>query len=375
MWQGHRKRSERESGVEMNLPDSCQLSDTSWVTHLADLRPITSRERLRKIALDGLSFFDACAGRNLKKMLPRVQFVLFHHVFKDEVEAFCKLLATLQKDFKFISYSEAVTRVLEGRADRPYLAFSFDDGQKCSLQAAEVLEKFGASACFFVCPALIGETNPTTIAAFCRKQLWHAPVEFMDWKDLQQLRDRGHEIGGHTINHVNLGSTAPSRVDEEVGLSFEILEKIIGPQKHFSWPYGHFQHFSQQAAEAVFRSGYRSCASAVRGSHAGTQVDGAVSDATQLCLYRDSIVANWPISHVQYFLRRAARQPIANEQTWPNGFRPHSTGLTLNARESISPLRNTNREAHLEIGTTTSPLTTIPCESPSTPSPCDPAAA
>lgn len=323
-------------------------SESPWVTRLADLRPTTSRDFVRNIALDGISFFDSCFGQSLKKSSPRVQFLILHHVFNEEVVAFRKLLARLQQDYQFISYSDAVARTLDGRVDRPYLAFSFDDGQKCSLQAAEVLEEFGASACFFVCPPVIGETNRSVIETFCRTQLWHAPVEFMDWHDVQQLQDRGHEIGGHTMNHVNLSAATPAQVCDEVGQSFEALAKEAGAPAHFSWPYGHFRDFTKQAADAVFQSGYRSCASAERGSHAAGK---SVADASQLCLYRDSIVASWPIAHVLYFLRRAARRPIFNEQTWP---------------DEIAPTRST---------TTNSNSIETPCELPLTPSPCDPAAA
>lgn len=330
---------------------------------------------MRRIALDGLSLVDSVIRRDSHKSKPRVQFLVLHHVFQDETAAFRKFLSRLQQDFQFISYSRAVTRILEGRVDRPYLTFSFDDGQKCSLQAAEILKEFRASACFFLCPSIIGVTDLKAISQFCSQQLRHAPVEFMNWRDVETLQDQGHEIGGHTMSHLDLGIATPSQVEDEVHQSFAELAKRTGAPQHFSWPYGQFHHFTQQAAENVFRSGFSSCASGVRGSHAGAKVGGSALDATQLCLYRDSMVASWPVSHVQYFLRRAAHHPIANELSWPKELAPKTKKLSQDTSDLhpwLGPADGENRSG----SDNKNPTSINPsCESHSTPSPCDPAAA
>ncbi|MEX0642674.1 MAG: polysaccharide deacetylase family protein [Pirellulales bacterium] len=274
--------------------------------------------------------------------------MLLHHVFVDEVEPFRRMLESLRLTHTFIDYSEAVTRILEDRVDDNYVTISFDDGLQCCRQAAKVLEEFGARACFFVCPPLVGETNPDIITRFCRERLHYPPVEFLDWNDVERLVDRGHEIGGHTMQHVNLNRVDSNTAQDEIWQTHATLRARLGEATHFAWPYGRFVDIYRAAIQAVFDAGFRSCASGVRGCHGPAQLplNAATFSPEQLCLRRESIVAGWPQSHVNFFLRKSALRPLTIDQTWPVALRP------------VSP-----------------PFPKIPCALPSTRFPSNPAAA
>jgi peptidoglycan/xylan/chitin deacetylase (PgdA/CDA1 family) len=245
---------------------------------------------------------------------PRVQFFYLHHVFRDEELGFRRLLEGLSRHITFISYSQAVERVLSGAIDKPYGAVSFDDGLASCARAAEILRELGISACFLVCPSVIGEKNPARLTAFCRQRL-SFPLDsgFLDWDDLDRMAAAGHEIGAHTMTHANLASLDKGDLEWEIGQSYQILRDRFGPALHFAWPFGRWEHFTPAARDRVFAAGFRSCASAMRGCHLPIP---AASPAS-LCLRRDLLLANWPLSHVLYFMSKHARAVSDRGNQWP----------------------------------------------------------
>jgi hypothetical protein len=153
--------------------------------------PRNWRSGVRDLALDILSTgLDATIGFNTYLAKPRIQFLYIHHVFKDEEKQLENLLKVLAAKHTFISYTEAWSKVMQGNIDKPYIAFSSDDGLKNNLRAAAILQDYGASACFFICPAIVGEKDFNKIKQFSENKLHFPPVEFMDWKDVSHLQQR-----------------------------------------------------------------------------------------------------------------------------------------------------------------------------------------
>jgi peptidoglycan/xylan/chitin deacetylase (PgdA/CDA1 family) len=247
-----------------------------------------------------------------------VQILNLHHVFEDEEEAFRHLLEKLiQTGHRFVGYSEAVERIWRGELDAPYITFSFDDGLKSCLRAAAIMEPFGAKACLFLSVAMIGETNPQKIAAFCAANYKMPPTEFLSWDDVEMLMTSGHEIGSHTMTHANLGHSSVDRIRDEVGQSFEVITARTGMPRHFSWPLGTFADFTPQAARIVFEAGFQSCASAARGCHV------APSEKRALCLRRNHVALAWPLSHHFYYMSRQSRIASPQSNEWPQAWQRH----------------------------------------------------
>ena len=194
------------------------------------------------------------------------------------------------------------------------MSFSFDDGFADNLRAARVLEEFGATGCFFVCPGIVGERDPSTLRRFCADRLeFPAATPFLDWEQLEDLISRGHEVGGHTVTHPDLGQTPAERAAEEISRSRDAIRARLGTADHFAWPRGRWTNFTPQARQAVFDAGFATCASAVRGAH----VSPAPGDLENLCVRRDHVVANWPLSHIRYLLARSSRRASARDNQWP----------------------------------------------------------
>ncbi|GGG42556.1 hypothetical protein GCM10011414_10170 [Croceivirga lutea] len=269
---------------------------------------------LRNIALDTLSIANSLV-RDTYLIQPRIHFLYFHHVFEDEKLNFERLVATLSKTHTFISHSEAIHRLTNNTVDKPYITWSSDDGFKNNLDAGEILTKYGASCCFFVNPHSIGLTDYDMIKEFCKVKLEMPPIEFMTWKDCNDLIDEGHEIGSHTLFHDMVSKMSIPNFKKDLKESKDILETHCGEIKHFAFPYGKFECFSKEAFEAVFEMGYESCSTAVRGSH---MTFGKTLERDKLFIRRDQIIAAWNFNHILYFMTKSVKSSTYEDNFIPD---------------------------------------------------------
>ncbi|PCE62614.1 polysaccharide deacetylase family protein [Sediminicola luteus] len=271
------------------------------------------RHYARHLALDGLALLNRF-GLDRQLKTPRIHFLYFHHIFKDEERPFESLVSNLAKDHEFISYSEAADRIQKGNVDRPYICWSSDDGFKNNLAAAAILERYGASCCFFVNPSTIGLTEYEKIKSFCHEKLNVPPISFLNWEDVDLLLKNGHEIGGHTMYHDMVAAMPLEAFEDDLLETKKILESKCGQIKHFAYPYGGFQHFTPQAFETVFEEGYETCASAVRGCHI---VDQSGMPKNKLLIRRDQIIAAWNPKHIAYFIGNSVKKMQLVNNSYP----------------------------------------------------------
>ncbi len=271
------------------------------------------RDRARDLALNMACAWDR-RGAEGWLSAPRVQFIYIHHVFRDEEKALEEMLRALSEQHVFISHSEAWKKVISGDIDRPYISFSSDDGFHNNVRAAAILKEHGVSGCFFICPSMIGIDDLDTVTAFCRERLHLPPVKFMGWDDVERLLASGHEIGSHTMDHVNVSEMSAERLEEEIGGAARIMEERTGSAGHFAFPYGRFHHFNGLGREIAFRCGHLSCSSAERGCHMPRREAMAPSD---LLIRRDHVLLDWPLTHIKYFLARNAAVPAFQQNGYP----------------------------------------------------------
>lgn len=267
----------------------------------------------RHLALTSLASVYTLSGRMSFLDRNRIQFIYLHHIFQDEEAGFRRVLQYLSRRHTLIGYSEAVERLWSGEIDRPYICISFDDGLKNCMRASRILDEFGVSGCFFICPSMVGETDHQKLKEFCVRKLTLPPTEMLTWDDVESLLKSGHEIGSHTMSHHVLSAITPEQVNDEVVWSYESLNRRLGSVKHFAWPEGLFSRFTANAAKTVFQSGYQSCASAERGCH----VTSPTTDLNGLCIRRDYIAAKWPLNHIAYFLTANSELASAKCNQWP----------------------------------------------------------
>lgn len=278
-------------------------------------KPFSFRGVARNIALAGLSSIWELKNTEALLKKPRIQFLYFHHIFNDEAEKFDLLLQELLKHHIFISHSEAVERILTNDIDKPYISLSSDDGFKNNTQAAKIMDRYNIPCCFFINPDFIGITDHKHLARICRSK-WHfPPTEVLNWEDVESLMKNGHEIGSHTIDHINIAKTGVTAVEDNLTRAYDELRSRCGRIKHFAFPYGRFFHFNYDAFKLVFDVGYESCASAERGCH----VTSHSIEKNDLLIRRDQIILDWNKKHIYYFLLKSSSN--ANQSNNYNPYR------------------------------------------------------
>lgn len=250
---------------------------------------------LRNIALDVFSLLNPLMRYN---KMNHIQFIYLHSVYQDQKQTLRSLIKDLAKSYQFISYSEAVDRIQKNNIDGNYACFSLDDGFKNNLNAVEVFNEYRISACFFICPAYVGLTDESKIEQICRDVFNSKPLAFLNWDDLEKMKEMGHEIGGHTLSHINIALSSADKVKEEVDACFQLLSDRFGNKIHFAYPYGRFQDCTKKYFELIQTMGFVSVASAERGCHVENEQKG------QFLIRREHVLLNWKNSHIEFFLKR-----------------------------------------------------------------------
>lgn len=108
---------------------------------------------------------------------------------------------------------------LSGMSNSPGIALTFDDGPdpKSTPLFLDRLDAFGWKATFFMLGSM-ADKNPGLT---------------------KEVKDRGHEIGVHGYQHINLIRRLPKSTDYDITRAFESLHNITGtPPVFFRPPYG-----------------------------------------------------------------------------------------------------------------------------------------
>jgi peptidoglycan/xylan/chitin deacetylase (PgdA/CDA1 family) len=115
------------------------------------------------------------------------------------------------------------------------LSLTFDDGYSCHFKHLRpVLNKHELKATFFVVPGWLD--NPGTSKYAARIGTWH---------DFEMLAIDEHEIGSHSVSHVNLTQLATGADDQSGTLLYELSKSKQAIEQHvktkactaFAFPY------------------------------------------------------------------------------------------------------------------------------------------
>jgi peptidoglycan/xylan/chitin deacetylase (PgdA/CDA1 family) len=126
-------------------------------------------------------------------------------------------------------------------------AITFDDGfESFYSNALSVLDDYHMKVTVFPIAGYVGKTSRWDVLP--RQQHLSAP-------QIREISDRGHEIGSHTVTHVNLTFLSDSDVVRELADSKKILEDITGkPVVSLSFPFGFWNRRVWKLAQEM---GYR----------------------------------------------------------------------------------------------------------------------
>jgi peptidoglycan/xylan/chitin deacetylase (PgdA/CDA1 family) len=200
----------------------------------------------------------------LKNDPSELMVLCMHSTPKDRLHDFSNLCDRLMRHFKPIRASE-IGDWFDGRlSDGPYLLFTFDDGLKNNLGAAEILNKRNITAYFFLVPAFMEASDGrlyyrTNIRKVIDPAYDHEPEDFlpMNVEDIKGLLSHGHKIGSHTMTHLLRSGMDHEQIRYEIAGSREWLQRTFSTDADaFCSPINTTMSVDQYAKE-IIRKEYR----------------------------------------------------------------------------------------------------------------------
>jgi peptidoglycan/xylan/chitin deacetylase (PgdA/CDA1 family) len=162
--------------------------------------------------------------------------------------------------FRSIDLEESLRLAPRGfEKQEKFVVITFDDGFRDFYDSAfPVLKKCGHTATMFLPTAFFGDKRQS----FKNK-------ECLTWQEVRELRAAGIHFGSHTANHPVLYENSWQEIENELAVSKENLEQVLGEKiTSFAYPYAFPQHdrqFVEKFQELLQKLGYQSCATTVIG--------------------------------------------------------------------------------------------------------------
>jgi len=120
------------------------------------------------------------------------------------------------------------------------VVFTFDDGYRSTLRAADILARHGYAGTVFAVTAFPASSGHLSWPGI-EHELTSATadqLEPLSWDDLAALRDRGWEVGSHTVTHALLTATGDEALARELGDSRRAIADRFGACATVAYPYG-----------------------------------------------------------------------------------------------------------------------------------------
>lgn len=208
---------------------------------------------------------------------------------------FYDMLKELSLCADLISFTDAVEMLKHKTSiDRPYVAFSFDDGlEECYTHISPVLDEFAINGAFFINPNFV-DGDDEYIKDFTSEIIRMPNKRPMRWNQIVNLHNNGHIIGAHTLDHIDINHTDIDLLESQIGGCKMIIENKINSECHyFAFPFGKLSNANSASIDIAKKyykyifsqSDYKNYY-----SFGGTVIN------------RRHFEPDWPTSHVKYFL-------------------------------------------------------------------------
>lgn len=147
------------------------------------------------------------------------------------------------------------------------LYLSFDDNYRTWLTALPLFDRLGVRATFYVNSLPFRDmADETAIMSYYDRLRYNGERVPLSTTELKEIAQAGHTIGAHGHSHFDLADLPVEEAREEILLSKQILEEIIGGSVcHFSYPFGMPRHFNDELREYCRQVGFRTVANATPG--------------------------------------------------------------------------------------------------------------
>jgi peptidoglycan/xylan/chitin deacetylase (PgdA/CDA1 family) len=167
--------------------------------------------------------------------------------------------------YEGLTFAEAERRRAEGTLPERTVVFSFDDGYVSTLRAAEILARHGYPGTVFVVTRFTESGEPLSWEGIEHEMTQENAENLapLGWAELATLRDRGWEVGSHTVTHMLLTSGDDLRLASELDDSRRTIADRLGSCETVAYPYG---VADTRVAAAARRAGY-AAACTLTGAH------------------------------------------------------------------------------------------------------------
>jgi folate-dependent phosphoribosylglycinamide formyltransferase PurN/peptidoglycan/xylan/chitin deacetylase (PgdA/CDA1 family) len=196
--------------------------------------------------------------------------ILYHHLVSDRphrlgvsTSYFLRQVNYLLRHYRVVSLSQAVELVRKGGVKVPTVAITFDDGYADNfVNLRAITEESGLPIGYFISTEHISSGRE-----FAHDQLFDEHGFLPNtWGQVEFLRRCGYEIGSHTRNHADCGSTDEEFLRHEIVNSAEDIRQRWGSIAHFSFPFGLPENISAPAAQIACAS-YKNVFSAYKSAN------------------------------------------------------------------------------------------------------------
>lgn len=185
-----------------------------------------------------------------------------HSTPKDRMPDFERLVKFITDHFNPLLPSDLESYMAGERKEGPYVLFTFDDGLRNNLFAAEVLERLGIRAFFFLIPEFIRARDQKAYYLQNIRQVIDPSFDkseedftAMNYAIARELIARGHRIGSHTMSHLLRAGSDALTIEEEISGSLETLKKELGDTVNsFCSPISTTISVSAPAKDAILRN-------------------------------------------------------------------------------------------------------------------------
>ncbi|EAZ96274.1 putative deacetylase [Flavobacteria bacterium BAL38] len=250
------------------------------------------RKLLRNIYLNILG--------SIKKPMPGIHIINAHFASPNEVsdfdrKTFEQFLKIITKNAKIISLEKATQMIIDKQTSsgKVFVALTFDDGfEECHSVIAPLLEKYECKGAFFINANFIDST--TEYQNEFNKRVKIFTKKPMSWEQVKDLHNRGHLIGSHNLDHLNMADLNEDELEFQLKENKKILENRLDYNcNYFAWTYGQMQHFSEKALQITNQ--YHDFV------YSGTNYKKYFSMNNKV-INRRQIEPFWSKKHINYFL-------------------------------------------------------------------------
>ncbi|MGD0275164.1 MAG: polysaccharide deacetylase family protein [Syntrophales bacterium] len=194
----------------------------------------------------------------------------FHDILPETLDSFRANLHFLKQNTNVVSLDNFFSG--ESSTNKISVVITFDDGYKSWItDVLPLLKKLGLPAIFFVSSGFVGLSEYEETEFIRTKLFAKLPPRrisgSLSYADVRKLADDGFTIGGHTLNHCDLGELRDlDRLRYEIAEDKLRLERMTGSRiDYFSYPFGIYQNPGIDISAVIRELGYRGAVTTVSG--------------------------------------------------------------------------------------------------------------